>query len=117
MQEATQEPTIDQLLCALAQIVEEERTALIQLDVAGIEHAAANKLTLNEQLLGRRTDFSDVHRQRLRQIQTDLRHNLILLVHARDYIQNTLGVLTKRVPGTSERHPTAADGVRLDLRG
>lgn len=117
MQEATTNPNVTQLLDELAHVLSEERDALIHMDAEGIERTAATKATLSEELHRRREEFNDTNRARLRVIQTDVRHNLILLVHARDHIQSTLGILTGRPTLPGQMHKAVAESVRLDLRG
>lgn len=117
MQEATPNTSTDQLLCELAATLREERTALIHLDAEGIERSAASKSRLSEAIAQRHAEFTAAHRARLGGLQTDLRHNLILLVHARDHIQTTLGILTGRPSLPGQVHKPVAESVRLDLRG
>jgi hypothetical protein len=117
MQEALSSNGIEQLLSDLAETLGDERAALIHVDTEGIERTAARKCALNDALARHRPQFNASHRAKLRVIQTQARHNLILLVHARDYIQTTLGILTGR-PTIVGQLPTAvAESVRLDLRG
>jgi hypothetical protein len=108
---------IDQLLSDLAETLGEERDALIRVDVEGIERTAARKSALNDALTQHRREFTRAHRAKLQAIQTDIRHNLILLVHARDYIQTTLGIRTGRPAISGQLHKSVAESVRLDLRG
>lgn len=117
MQTAETNNSIDQRLTELVQILGEERAALIQMNIEEIEHSTAQKAKLNEELIQRRGEFTDTHRARLKGIQTEVRHNLILLVHARDHIQGTLSVLTGRPSLPGQFHQPMAESVRLDLRG
>lgn len=117
MQEASTKISIDQLLGDLAQALLDERNALVQVDAEEIDLAAARKATLTDQLARYRDEFSDAHRTKLALIQTEVRHNLILLVHARDYVQSRLGILTGRPAIAGQLHPSRAESVRLDLRG
>jgi cellobiose-specific phosphotransferase system component IIA len=117
MQEASPKISTDQLLSELAETLREERAALIRLDTEAIERSAADKSRLSDALAQRRSELTTAHRARLDALQTDLRHNLILLVHAKDHIQSTLGILTgcNSLPGQMRK--LVADSVRLDLRG
>jgi cellobiose-specific phosphotransferase system component IIA len=117
MQTAESFTSIDQRLADLVQILGEERAALIQMNIEEIERSTARKAALNEELLARRNEFSDLHRAQLKAIQTEVRHNLILLVHARDHIQGTLSILTGRPALPGQFHQPKAESVRLDLRG
>lgn len=117
MQEASLQPSTDQLLSELASTLCEERRALIHMDVEGIERSASSKSHLSDELAQRRQQFTAAHRSRFTALQTDLRHNLILLVHARDHIQTTLSILTGRPNLPGQIHNPVAESVRLDLRG
>jgi len=117
MQEASTHATTDQLLSELANTLREERDALVHLDAEGIERSAADKARLSDALGQCRAGFTPVHTARLSALQTELRHNLILLVHARDHVHNTLGILTGRSNLPAQIHKHSTESVRLDLRG
>jgi hypothetical protein len=118
MQESFSNANIDELLGNLASALCQERSALTQIDTEGIQRAAAIKVALSEALTHRREQLTDAHRKRLAEIQSDVRHNLILLVHARDCVQNRLSILTGRPPqNTGPFQSAAAPSVRLNLRG
>jgi hypothetical protein len=117
MQEASPNTSTDQLLNELAATLREERDALVHMDAEGIERSSAAKSRLSDELAQRRGEFTNAHRKRLNILQTDLRHNLILLVHARDHIQTTLSILTGRPTTPGQMRKPVAESVRLDLRG
>lgn len=117
MQEESPKISSDQLLSELAETLREERAALIRLDTEAIERSAAEKSRLSDALAQRRGELTADHRARFDAIQTDLRHNLILLVHARDHLQTTLGILTGQPSPPCRIHKPVAECVRLDLRG
>ena len=117
MQDSLSNTSIDEILGTLASTLREERGALTKVDTEGIQRTAAAKLALSEALMQRRQELTDSHRRRLNEIQTDVRHNLILLVHARDCVQNRLAILTGRPQGVGLLQQGVSESVRLDLRG
>lgn len=117
MQEATQSPTIDSILEELEQVLVAERRALIQVNAEGIELYAQRKSALNDAIRERKGELTPAHQKRLRTIHQDVRHNLILLVHAREYVQTTIGLLTGQSPTIRPFAKPASESVRLDLRG
>jgi hypothetical protein len=117
MLEATHPTTIDELLGELEQVLAEERLALIRVDAENIDRFAQRKSELSDLLALRRAELTQAHQQRFKTIQLDVRHNIILLVHAREYVQTRLALLTGRVPTLRPFSKTAAEPVRLDLRG
>ena len=117
MQEARQGKSIDSLLDELEQTLVDERRALICVDAETIEATSLRKSALNEALLQRKSEIGNTHKNRLSAMHQDVRHNLILLVHAREYVQNTIGLLTGQTPTVRPYAKPFAEAVRLDLRG
>lgn len=117
MQEVTTSPPIDTLLDELEQVLIDERRALIAVSAEGIELFAQRKSALNDAIRERKGDLTAAHQLRLRAIHQDIRHNLILLVHAREYVQTTIGLLTGQSPTLRPFAKPIAESVRLDLRG
>lgn len=117
MQEPTHRKTIDELLDELTGVLAQERVALIRVDAESIEQLALVKSHLNDELAERSSSFSSAHLQRFKAIQLDVRHNIVLLVHARDYIHTRLALVTGRIPTTRPFSKPVAESVRLDLRG
>ena len=117
MQPASSITTIDQLIKEISNALEVERKALLRMDAEGIEVAAAQKSALCDELSQKGQQITAAHRSALAAIQADIRHNLILLVHARDHVQGALGILTGRPSLPGHMHQRQPASVRLDLRG
>jgi len=117
MQEARQGKSIDSLLDELEQTLVDERRALICVNAESIEETALRKSALNDALLQRKSEIENTHKSRLLAMHQDVRHNLILLVHAREYVQNTIGLLTGQTPTVRPYAKPVTEAVRLDLRG
>lgn len=117
MQEPEYNLTLDELLEQFKQILESERDAVTHMASDQIELAAAAKLQLNQLLASRRQELTPTHEQRMRAIRSSQQHNLILLAHARDLLQNALGIQDARpLRGGAPGRPTV-ERSRLDVRG
>lgn len=117
MQEPECNLTLDQLLDELSDVLEIERVAVIRMDTEEIEHTSAAKQRLNQALESRNQDLTPAHEQRLRTIRSNQQHNLILLAHARDLLQNALGIQDARLPRIGRPSRPIVEGSHLDLRG
>ncbi|HMA96944.1 MAG TPA: hypothetical protein VKP30_29870 [Polyangiaceae bacterium] len=109
--------TLDQLLEELKQILDSERDAVTHMESDQIEQAAAAKLRLNQLLASRRQELTPTHEERMRSIRNSQRHNLILLAHARDLLQNALGIQDARLLRGGAPGRSTVERSRLDLRG
>jgi hypothetical protein len=113
----------DDLLRMLAATLEEERLALKRLDRPTIDACATRKLELGRVIQARSQELRPEHRDALRGLSLALRHNQVLLVHARDQVRGLVEMLRKDGSSIGALHamgprpsmPTR--GVRLDLRG
>jgi flagellar biosynthesis/type III secretory pathway chaperone len=117
MQEALHTQSVDDLLESLEQVLSEERAALVKVDAEGIERAAQRKSELSDALGRRSSELTSAHRTRLASIHQNVRHNIVLLVHAREYVQTTLSLVTGQVPTLRPFAKPVTEAVRLDLRG
>jgi hypothetical protein len=117
MLEAQQTQSIDELLELLEFVLSEERSALVKVDREGIERAAQRKSELSDALSLRARELTTAHRTRLASIHQNVRHNIVLLVHAREYVQTTLSLVTGQVPTLRPFAKPVTEAVRLDLRG
>jgi hypothetical protein len=115
-QEVTTEKNVDNLLSELEQLLCNERQALLSFSAESIDEVNEKKALLQRELVACRHLLSVAHRERLQDLKRHLRHNLILLVHARNHIHGLLGL----EPGSLVFRPSAkptAGGIRLDMRG
>lgn len=104
--------TLDEILDRLESLLKEERIAIRRLDGRAVAEFADDKERLVEVLrasdLNARPDLGP----RMKTLGASLRHNGVLLAHARECIEEALGVLG----GTSER-PKGRLGVRISVSG
>ena len=116
MLEVTTSRSIDVVLFELAQVLNEERAALLALDATHIDALNIRKLGLDTELAAHTGDFSDSQKSCLQTLKQQLRNNLILLVHARDHIQARLGFEEPPIVPRPSAKPVVG-GSRLNLRG
>lgn len=85
----------EQLVTSMRATLAAEREAIRRLDVQGVNAAAAAK----EKLLGALKDAPTSERAALvaalGELKTELRRNLVLLAHARDYLRETVELFGK----------------------
>lgn len=117
MQEDLSTPSATDTIGSLEQLLAEETQALIRLDSEGVQSIAQRKLKLCEELAAARDAFAQSDRKRLDSLRQRLRHNLILLAHAREHVQITVNLMTGRPSTLGPQEQLSAGPVRLDLRG
>jgi hypothetical protein len=103
----------------LDQVLERERDAIRRLDGAGVDAAAAEKVDLVRIVAA--LDASERARlaPRIRALLVQLRHNGVLLAHARSILLDVLRVRGGQLP-TAQVFPGRAvsdSGARLSVRG
>ncbi len=116
MQEVINHRSIDCVLSDLAQVLNEERDALLALDATHIDALNSRKLSLDTELAALAGNFSDSQEPCLQALKQQLRNNLILLVHARDHIQARLGIEEPPIVPRPTTKPVVGSS-RLNLRG
>ncbi len=109
--------TIDSVLTELAEVVAVERGALKQLDSAVLEHCAATKLALDEELRARATELEPRHHSKLQELDATMKSNQILLIHARDQVLGTLSLLGGSTSGVGGSKKLPSGAVRLSTKG
>ncbi|MBN1609565.1 MAG: hypothetical protein JW940_23235 [Polyangiaceae bacterium] len=120
---ALQNQPLDELLTLLAATLEDERLALKRLDRPAIDACASRKLELGQLIQGRSRELRHEHREVLRSLRQTLRHNQVLLVHARDQVHGLVELLRNGGAGIGPlrsmgpRRSMPSSGVRLDMRG
>lgn len=82
----------DATLSRLEEILREERDAIVGLDVAAVERAAAAKHALLG-VLRQAVPLAPGVSERLRALRPALQQNLILLAHARDCLRDALAAM------------------------
>ena len=110
----------DLILAKLEQTLEDERVAIRSLDGKRVEACAAEKMALVGRLMaldvGQRKRVSG----RLKSVVGRLRHNGVLLVHARGVLADILRVkgaaMTLTIPNAANP-PALPTGRRLSVRG
>mgnify|MGYP003328076650 CR=1 FL=1 len=102
----------EHVLDRFEQLLDEERSALRQLDSARIDQFAAEKAALMEALQHGLRDRPDLT-PRFRDVAAGLRRNAVLLAHARDCLRDVLATFHD-VPGA---RPISPPPSRLSLRG
>ncbi len=116
MQEVTTQRSISEVLVELEQVLQEERTALLSLDASCIDDLNQRKADLESALSGYKGELSLEQQRQLAKLKLQLRHNLVLLVHARDHVQARLGIERPSVVQRLASKPVVG-GTRLNLRG
>lgn len=116
MSDPSSNSNLDSILTELVSLVEEEREALLRLDSDSIEKLTERKSLLGAMLAQHHDELDASHKSQLETLRAALRHNLVLMVHARDHVQGTLGIITGKPGHPTSYHPTI-EPVRLDLRG
>lgn len=91
----SQDITLDDALVRMASTIAEERAALRKRDAATVARLATEKEILLAVLTRERAAFSDAQRTQLQSLAGDLRHNAILLAHARDSLRDALSALER----------------------
>jgi len=115
-QEVKTDKNIDELLSDLEQTLCSERQALMSFDAQRVDELNVVKAQLQAKLVACRHLLSISHRDRLENLKRQLRHNLVLLVHARNHVRGLLGFERSCIVFRPSAKPTAG-GVRLDMRG
>lgn len=103
-------------------LVEDERRALRTLDIAAIESAAERKASLDARfgaLNLTEAKIDAIERARLVTLRDGLRHNQLLLVHARASTQSAIALVSGAAASSYPNAPGAAHPapVRVDVRG
>jgi hypothetical protein len=111
---------VEEALTELEALLSEERDAIVRLDGGRVLALAARKQELVTELAGHRSDFSPPAAARLRALTPALRHNGILLAHARDVIRD--GIAAARAGGATlvpavTRGPAKTERPSLSVRG
>ena len=117
MQEVASKLTVLEVLNELENVLTEETQALTRLDPTAVEAASKQKLILSESLSALAQPFNKEERLRLAKIRTKLRHNIVLLAHAREYVQVTVQTLAGRPQSIAPNHQALSSSARLDVRG
>ncbi len=85
---------LETTLIEMEQLIEDERDAIRNIEVERLEQFAERKLglmqALGEQGLGDRGDLAD----RFREVVVQLRHNGVLLAHARNCVRDVIQTVT-----------------------
>jgi hypothetical protein len=109
----------DEALTQLEALLSDERDAIRRVDGARVLELAARKVALIEELEARRSAFTPQATARLQALTPALRHNGILLAHARDVLRDA--VAAARAQGASLiRSPSApvkSERPSLSVRG
>lgn len=117
MQEELSTPSATDPIGSLEELLAEETLALVRLDSEGVQSIAQRKLRLCEELAAKRDTFAQSDKRRVERLQQRLRHNLILLAHAREHVQITVNLMTGRPSTLRPQEQLSPYPVRLDLRG
>jgi hypothetical protein len=106
-------------IAELEQLLRDEREAIRKLDGARVLSYAERKGALVGSLQQRRGTLSPENLRRLRAIAPALRHNSVLLAHARDILRDALRVARADLGATSPvlARPSAASPRILSVRG
>jgi hypothetical protein len=117
MQEVASTLTVSELLNELDDVLTEETQALTRLDPTAVDATAKRKLLLSESLSAITQPFSKDERLRLAKIRTKLRHNIVLLAHAREYVQVTAKTIVGQPQSVAPDYQPPSLSARLDVRG
>ena len=79
-----------ELLDRMRAALEDERAAIRRFDAEAVTRATAVKEDILEKLLAAPASERDVLTAGLRELKGDLRRNLVLLAHARDYLRDAI---------------------------
>lgn len=102
----------------LEALLVEEREAIRSLDSERVALAAAEKENLLTIFVGAKADEKKALAPRLGDLVPKLRHNGVLLAHARDCLRDALAALGQRPFNESLRMaPTVRPGLRLSVTG
>jgi hypothetical protein len=104
----------------LDQVLDRECHAIRRLDGAGVDAAAAEKLDLVRIVAALDTSERARLAPRIRALLVRLRHNGVLLAHARSILRDVLRVRGGLLPTSAQVFPGRAvsdSGARLSVRG
>ena len=111
---------------AFAQLLEEERAAIRALDGSKLERIAEAKVSLMDRLADMDHEDRLASASSLKALVAELRHNGVLLVHARGIIRDVLRIKGAQIaeptlqrPGLGSMAPSGVTSVRprLSVRG
>ena len=105
------------MLVDLEQTLRDERGYLLALDAASIDALNPRKAGLEKELRAFAPEELLQSRSRLDGIRRQLQENLVLLVHAREHVQQKLGIEPPPIVVAARPSNPAAAGTRLNLRG
>ena len=118
------EPSKAPVFKAFAELLEEERAAIRQLDGSKLDRIAEQKVSLMDRLTEMAHEDRLAHASSLRELVGELRHNGILLVHARGIIRDVLRIKGAQIaeptlqrPGSFGAAPISQVRPRLSVRG
>jgi hypothetical protein len=110
--------TADLALTALERFLVEERDAVIRLDATNVVRIAEEKESLIAVLRDGLPTLGEAHRPRLRDLRDALRHNTVLLAHARDLLRDALAAFhIEESTGGGLPRSTPRPGARISIRG
>ncbi len=109
---------------AFADLLEEERAAIRALDGTKLDRIAEQKVGLMDHLTALAHEDRLAHAGPIRELVAELRHNGVLLVHARGIIRDVLRIKGAQIaeqtlsrPGSFSSPPISQVRPRLSVRG
>lgn len=88
--------TSDELLTNMRRALADEREAIRKLDTEALTRATAKKESMLKVVLDAPKEERAVFAKALGELKVDLRRNLVLLAHARDYVRDAALILGSR---------------------
>lgn len=105
-------------LATLERLLVEEREAVIRLDATQVGRIAEEKESLIGILRDGLPTLGEEHHARLRALRDALRHNTVLLAHARDLLRDALAAFHVEEPtGAGLPRSAPRPGARISIRG
>jgi len=109
---------VEEAIAELRRLLAEEREAIRRLDASRVLEFARRKQELVETLRDARGSFSPATAAALRSLVPALRHNGILLAHARDILRDAVAVASRgRFAMPQRARPQGSPRKALSVRG